>query len=298
MKGTVFNIQRFSVHDGPGIRTNVFLKGCPLRCIWCHNPEGLSKNCGIEYSAVKCIGCLECVSVCTEGAHVEKNGLHGLDFSKCAACFRCVSVCPSGAVQQNGKLWEDSAVIDEVERDRAYYGENGGMTLSGGEPFYQSEFALALLKKAKERGINTAVETCGMTSSDVIKEAVKYTDVFLYDCKATDLELLKRVTGGDLNVIMKNLALLDELGAHVVLRCPVIPGINDNEEHYKNIGAIAEKYGCINEINIMPYHSYGEGKRNKLGMEKGFVAEPLTADEIKEAKAVIESCTNVSVVVM
>ncbi len=298
MEGTVFNIQRFSVHDGPGIRTNVFLKGCPLRCIWCHNPEGLSRKCTIEYSTVKCIGCLECVSACPEGAHFEKGGLHGLDFSKCAACFKCVSVCPAGAVEQNGILWEDTKVIDEVERDRAYYGDRGGMTLSGGEPFYQPEFAISLLKKAKERGINTAVETCGLTSFEIIAEAAKYTDIFLYDCKATDPVLHKEVTGADMDVITENLKLLDTLGAHVVLRCPIIPGINNNDDHYKNIADRAKKYKCIKEINIMPYHSYGEGKRAKLGMEKGFVTEPLTAEEINHIREAIVSYTDIPVEVM
>ncbi len=298
MKGTVFNIQRFSVHDGPGIRTNVFLKGCPLRCIWCHNPEGLSPKASVEYTAVKCIGCGECAEVCKEGAHIMKDGLHSLDFSKCVSCFKCTEACPAGAVAINGTAMEVDEVIAEVEKDRDFYGENGGMTLSGGEPFFQSEFALELLRSAKERGINTAVETCGMTPSEVIEEAAKYVSVFLYDCKATDAELHKKVTGADPAQIIKNLELLDEKSAHVVLRCPIIPGINDNEQHLKNIGLIAEKYNCIKEINIMPYHSYGEAKRNKLGMEKGFATEPSTPAELERFKALIEELTNVPVVIM
>ncbi len=298
MKGTVFNIQRFSVHDGPGIRTNVFLKGCPLRCIWCHNPEGLSASPGVEYSAMKCIGCGECVKACKSGAHFITDGLHGLDFTKCVSCLECADFCPSGALEKIGTVYSAEDVIKEVEKDRPFYGETGGMTLSGGEPFFQSEFALELLKTAKERGLHTAVETCGMARPEVISEAVKYTDVFLYDCKATDPEVHKKVTGADPEVIVRNLELLDSFSAHVVLRCPIIPGINDNEDHFAKIAEIAEKYKCIKEINIMPYHSYGEGKRSKLGMEKGFVTEPSSAHELESFKARIEKHTHVPVIIM
>ena len=298
MKGTIFNIQRFSVHDGPGIRTNVFLKGCPLRCIWCHNPEGLSPKCSIEYNARSCIGCGECVSVCENGAHVMKESLHGLDFSRCVSCLQCAAVCPSGALQKNGTEYEVSEVISEVMKDFDFYGETGGMTLSGGEPFFQGEFALELLKAAKEKGLHTAVETCGMVPSEVIREAAKYVDVFLYDCKATDSELHKKVTGADPRQIMENLELLDSLGANIILRCPIIPGINDNSEHFKNIGLIAEGFDNIKEVNIMPYHSYGEGKKNKLGMEEGFKAEPSSPEELESFKAQIEAFTAVPVVIM
>ncbi|MBE6562662.1 MAG: glycyl-radical enzyme activating protein [Ruminococcaceae bacterium] len=298
MKGTIFNIQRFSVHDGPGIRTNVFLKGCPLRCIWCHNPEGLSSKSSIEYNVRSCIGCGECASVCENGAHVMKDCLHGLDFSRCSSCLRCAEVCPSGALLRNGTLYEVSEVISEVMKDKDFYGETGGMTLSGGEPFFQSEFALEILKAAKEKGLHTAVETCGMAPPDVIKEAAEYVDVFLYDCKATDAEVHKKVTGADPRQIMENLELLDSLGAHIVLRCPIIPSINDNPEHFKSIGLIAEKYKSIKEINIMPYHSYGEGKRNKLGMDGGFVTQPSTPEELEDFKAQIEKYTAVPVVIM
>ncbi len=298
MEGCVFNIQRFSVHDGPGIRTNVFLKGCPLRCIWCHNPEGLSPVRQIKYSPDKCIGCGDCADACFYGGHLFDSKLHLVDFSRCVACMKCAAVCPSNAIETDGVIKTVDQIIDEVVRDRSFFeSSNGGMTLSGGEPFYQPDFALEILKAAKEKEINCAVETCGMASSEVFEKAASLVDLFLFDYKATGEELHRRVTGASQKQILKNLELLSELDADIILRCPIIPGINDNEEHFKGIAEIAQKYK-IKEINLMPYHSLGNGKRQKLGMEIEFSAETMKYDVAENIKKQVEKYTEKTVKVI
>lgn len=298
MEGCIFNIQRFSVHDGPGIRTNVFLKGCPLRCIWCHNPEGLKAEKQIKYSPEKCIGCGDCADACENGGHLVDGGIHMLDFSRCVSCMSCAAACPANAIEADGEIRDVSYIISEVLRDESYFeSSGGGLTLSGGEPFYQSDFAIEILKTAKENGINTAVETCGMAPTEVFSVAAQYVDLFLFDYKATGEELHKKVTGASQKQILANLKLISELGAEIILRCPIIPGINDNDEHYKGIGEIADKYN-IKEINIMPYHSLGNGKREKLGMELQYVAESMSYDRAEQIKTQIEKYTNTAVKVM
>ncbi len=296
MNGCVFNIQRFSVHDGPGIRTNVFLKGCPLNCVWCHNPEGLSSSPQVKYSPVKCIGCGDCVKVCEPGGHMLKDGAHTLDFSKCISCMKCSQICPAGAMEGYGEYKDVDEVMAEVTRDKSYYkNSGGGMTLSGGEPLYQGEFAIALLKAAKEQGIHTAVETCGMVASETIEAAAKYTDLFLYDYKITGEEKHKEMTGASAKQILANLELLDSLGADIILRCPIIPEINDNEVHYRGIAEQANKYKSIKEINIMPYHSLGNSKRQALGMNIKYDNQTMKLDTAEEIKVRVAEYTDTPV---
>ena len=298
MEGCIFNIQRFSVHDGPGIRTNVFLKGCPLRCIWCHNPEGLSAEKQIKYSPEKCIGCGDCAEACHYSGHLFAGGMHMVDFSRCVACMNCAAACPANAIEADGEIRDVDYVISEVLRDKSFFETSGGgITLSGGEPFYQGDFALEILKAAKEHGINTAVETCGMASTDVFEAAAPYVDLFLYDYKATGEELHKSVTGASQRQILNNLELLSNMGANIILRCPMIPDINDNDEHYKGIADAAERYN-VKEINIMPYHSLGNGKREKLGMKKQYVAESMTYERAENIKKEIEKYTDKPIKVM
>lgn len=298
VKGCIFNIQRFSVHDGPGIRTNVFLKGCPLRCIWCHNPEGLSSECQIKFSPDKCIGCEDCADVCNNGGHLFEDKKHIVDFSRCVACMQCASVCPSNAIEKDGIIRSVNDVINEVLRDKDYFeSSGGGLTLSGGEPFYQPDFAIELLKEAKKQGINCAVETCGMAYSEVLIRAVPFVDIFLFDYKATGEELHKRVTGASQKQILENLQIISDLGANIILRCPIIPGINDNEEHYKGIAETAEKYR-VKEINLMPYHSLGNGKRQKLGMKIEFAAESMKFNVAEDIRKRIENYTEITVKVI
>ncbi len=276
MTGNVFHIQRFSLFDGPGVRTVVFLKGCPLHCIWCHNPEGLSFRPQVMYRPDRCIGCMECVKVCPLGCHAEQDGIHLYDRRACVGCGKCAQVCCSGALSLAGERLEVSQVLEQVLRDKALYEESGGgLTLSGGEPLAQAEFAVALLKGAKDVGLNTCVETGGYADSRVIREAAAYTDWFYYDYKVTGEELHRKLCGVSGEPILENIAVLEELGARVVLRCPIIPGVNvtsadGGAEHIAAIGELARRYDCIREVHLEPYHNLGVTKAQELGLEDGF----------------------------
>ena len=266
MLGTVFNIQRFSLFDGPGVRTVVFLKGCPLRCIWCHNPEGIRREPQIMYNSQRCIACGECIEMCPKNLHIIQNGLHGYLRDGCEGCGKCAKACPTEAVSLAGRLMDTEAVMTAVMRDLSLYKESGGgLTLSGGEPLYQGEFAISLLSAAKEQGITTCVETCGQAKREVIAEAAKYTDDFYFDYKATGDEMHKKLCGVPQTVILENLALLCELGARVTLRCPIVEDENEFPDHIRGIGETAGKYSCIKEVHLEPYHRLGVSKSEKLG---------------------------------
>lgn len=244
MVGTIFDIQRFCIHDGPGIRTTVFMKGCPLKCIWCHNPEGQSRTREIMFYQERCTKCGLCMK-----SNLDKS-----------------FVCPNEAKIICGKELKIDYVIKNVLKDNIFYQKSGGgVTLSGGEPLYQYEFCLELLKEFKRCGLHTAVETCGFVNSDAIVNVAKHTDLFLFDYKETDAQKHRRFTGVDNLLILENLSLLNKLGIDIILRCPIIKGINDNKEHFEGITAIAEKYENIRQIDIEPYHPLGETKNMALG---------------------------------
>lgn len=265
MSGTVFNIQRFSLFDGPGVRTVVFLKGCPLRCIWCHNPEGLEKSPQILYDPCKCIGCGECAEVCSKGLHIIKGGLHGYARAECGGCGKCADVCCTGSLAVAGREMTVDEVMNTVLRDLPVYRESGGgLTLSGGEPLSQPDFAIEMLRAAKSAGISTCIETSGYTVPEKLSQAAEYTDIFLFDYKATGNEMHTRLCGVEQTRILENLALLDTLGSHLILRCPIITGANDLSEHIAGIARTAARYECIKEIQLEPYHRLGVSKAEKL----------------------------------
>lgn len=271
MLGTVFNIQRFSLFDGPGVRTVVFLKGCPLSCIWCHNPEGIGREPQVMFDPKRCIGCGECVDACTHRRHFMRDGLHGYIKEGCVGCGKCAKVCPSQALSMAGRLMDTEAVLAEVMLDLNTYNESGGgVTLSGGEPLYQPEFALSILKGAKERGVSTCIETSGAASPAVITEAAEYTDIFYFDYKATGDEMHKKLCGSGQSVILENLGLLSELSANVTLRCPIVPNANETPEHIEGIGRVAGMYSCIKEVQLEPYHRLGVSKSEKLGQNAAY----------------------------
>jgi pyruvate formate lyase activating enzyme len=264
--GLVFDIQRFSIHDGPGIRTNVFLKGCPLDCAWCHNPESKEVAPEIAWYPDKCTSCGACAEVCPENCHSFGEAGRGFDRKTCNRCGACAAVCVTGALALIGRRVSAEEVLAEVLRDEPFYrNSGGGMTLSGGEPFYQAEFSLALLILAKERGLHTCVETSGAAAFEILRTALAVTDLFLYDVKETNGERHRLFTGVSGCLIQENLEKLDAAGASILLRCPVIPGYNDREEHFREIGRLANRLRNVTGIDLEPYHPLGISKAASIG---------------------------------
>ncbi len=267
-KGLIFSIEKTSLHDGPGLRTTVFVKGCPLHCLWCHNPESQSFSPELYYFDEKCVRCGRCVSVCPKNCHIVTEAGHEIARESCIRCGECVRTCPYSALEMKGEHMEADLVLAEVEKDRDFYiASGGGLTVSGGEPLSQFDFTRQLLTMAKERGIHTCLETSGYTSTDRIIRVKDSVDIFLYDYKESDPERHKRYTGVDNELILKNLYELDKHSAKIILRCPIIPGMNDRMEHLQEIAQLANKLDNLLEVNIMPYHSYGKSKSANIGRE-------------------------------
>ncbi len=267
MTGRVFDIQRFCVHDGPGIRTTVFLKGCPMRCVWCHNPEGISSAPALSFVESACIGCGECARACPRGAHRVESGGHVLDRAACAACGTCAAACPAGALELVGRDRSVDDVMSAVLRDKAFYeSSGGGLTLSGGEPAFQPEFSLALCAAARENGIHCAVETCGFAPEKVMRRFAAAADLFLFDVKETDPVLHREFTGVPLERVLENLRLLHDLGAAVRLRLPIVPGRNDRPTHHRNAARLARSLPRLRGVDTIPYHPLGLGKLARFGL--------------------------------
>lgn len=268
MQGTIFDIQRFCLDDGPGIRTTVFLKGCMLRCAWCHNPESLSDKVQLAYYESKCVHCGRCAAVCPQGVHsFTPAGEHRVDFSACVACGKCVEACPSDALALLGRRMEAADVIDQAMRDEAYYRHSGGgVTFSGGEPTMQFLFLKELLRLAKARGLHTCIETNGCLAPDRMRELLPDIDLVLLDYKMTDEAMHRQYVGIDRSAVLAAFALLGEEKQPVVLRAPIIPGLNDNEEHFAAIRALKAKYPNIRRAQVMPYHTIGRGKYGEIGL--------------------------------
>ncbi len=263
--GRIFDIQHFAIHDGPGIRTTVFLKGCPLRCLWCHNPESQAAGVEIFYLPEKCIDCRTCAAVCPRGAHHFEAAGHYLDRAACDRCGACGLECYTGALERVGQEMTVEAVLAEVLKDSAFYRDTGGITISGGEPMQQFAFTRALLEGAKAAGLRTCLETSGCTTRERCLEIAPLVDLFLFDVKESDPELHRRFTGVTNQAIRDNLRTLDRSGARLVLRCPLIPGYNDRPGHLAAIAELANELRNVVEIHILPYHPLGTSKRQRLG---------------------------------
>ncbi|WP_260862955.1 glycyl-radical enzyme activating protein [Citrobacter sp. Marseille-Q6884] len=264
--GTVFDIQKFSLHDGPGIRTTVFLKGCQMRCVWCHNPESLKAEKQLAFMAHKCLHCQRCAGVCPHGCHRFVQGRHEIDYSACQACGRCVEACPAQALKIYGQTRQVDEIIAEVVKDKPYFEKTGGgITLSGGEAMFQFSFALALVKAAKAADLHVCIETNGASRPERYREIAPWVDLFLLDYKVTDARAHKSHTGIAKHVVETTLETLDKIGAKVILRCPLIPGYNFNDEHLAAIRALTDRYDAVLHSEILPYHNLGMAKHRELG---------------------------------
>ena len=265
MKGKIFNIQRFSTQDGMGIRTVVFFKGCPLRCAWCHNPESLSTEKEILFNTESCINCGMCEKLCDRRAHTICDNQHYYDRKKCQKCGECVRNCVTDALEICGEEMDVDEVAEKVIRDIQFYkNTGGGLTLSGGEPLMQAEFALELVKKVKEKNINICMETSGFGKVEDLLKLKDYVDCFLYDIKLMDEEKHIQYTGVSNRIIQANLWKLDEARADIILRCPIIPDVNFNTEHFDSIARLANSLSSVRAINLEPYHPMGISKAIKL----------------------------------
>ncbi len=283
ISGIVFDIEKFAIHDGPGIRTAVFMKGCPLHCLWCHNPESQRYRQEIFFNPEKCVGCGWCFQNCPQGCHVAGEK-HLFDRTNCLRCGRCAEKCPSDALEVVGKTMSPEEVIAEVLKDKVFYETSGGgVTFSGGEPMVQFEFLLAMLKRAKSEGLHVCIETCGYAPQERFAQILPYIDLFLYDIKASDPELHKRFTGVDNSLILENLRFIGGNGGKIVLRCPLIPGVNDDSEHLSRIAELAEEIEGVVEVNVEPYHPLGVGKHLRLGTESALPIEDFTDDSLVTA---------------
>ncbi len=280
--GIVFNVQKFSVHDGEGIRTLVFLKGCPLHCPWCSNPESQRREPERAYNSTRCLGasvCGRCAKACPTGAIGVVNGLIVFDRSRCTECHACVRACPSGAQTVYGESQSVDQILRQVEEDGVFYARSGGgITLSGGEALAQPEFALALLRESRKRHIHTAIETCGHYPTEVLEQACRNLDSLIFDIKCLDSERHRKGTGVGNELILKNIAFVFEQFPNlpVLVRTPVIPGFNDTEEDILSIREIIPKRKNV-RYEVLTYHRMGQPKYGYLG--RRYALEGVRADE-------------------
>jgi len=280
--GIVFNIQRYSTHDGPGIRTTAFLKGCPLNCRWCANPESQRERPQVMLQNSKCIACGSCIEACPRKAIQVNDGRREIDWKSCTQCGTCADACPSGAITIEGQEYAPERLFDVLGKDSVFYeSSGGGVTFSGGEPLCQWKFVVEVAKLCKKAGISTCLDTTGYASWDVIEEVSRYIDLFLYDVKHTEAVAHKAMTGVDNGLIIENLRRLSPR-KRVWVRLPVIPGFNDSDSNMRAVGRLAEEVDA-DRITLLPYHAYGAEKHDRIGREYGGTSIQTPSNEALEA---------------
>ncbi|MBN1303860.1 MAG: glycyl-radical enzyme activating protein [Anaerolineales bacterium] len=293
MTGTIFDIRKYSLHDGPGIRTAVFFKGCPLECAWCHNPESQSFSPELIVHPKRCIACRACVEVCLQAAIDERLGT---DRGRCLACGDCVPVCFSDARELVGREMRLDRVMDQIKSDRVFYEQSGGgVTFSGGEPLSQPVFLQAALAACRELGIHTALDTCGHADWEVIDQVRSGVDLFLYDLKLFDEERHKAATGVSNALVLDNLRRLSELGHTVIVRIPIIPGANDDRGGLEQLGAFVAALPGAPPVELLGYHQTAEAKYASLGREYALKGLPSPDRERMQSLAGILSGCGVTV---
>ncbi|WP_264876505.1 glycyl-radical enzyme activating protein [Vibrio agarivorans] len=289
-QGTVFNIQKFSLHDGPGIRTIVFLKGCYLSCKWCSNPESQKFKPSVFFEKEKCIGCGKCAATCPQQA-ISLKRQSRIDHQKCVGCGTCTEICPTGALTLSGKTMTVKEVLDEVCKDEVHYRRSsGGLTLSGGEPLAQPDFVEALLKEAKSRGLHTAMETTGIASTDVLNRIIPLLDVVLLDIKTFYRDQHEKYTGLPNDVVLANALTISKLAKQVSVRVPLIPNFNSDEQSVRAIAMFATHMDNVARLHLLPYHNFGQSKYNLLGVD--YYCDGLNTPPNKEVnryKEIVES---------
>ena len=286
MIGTIFQIKRFAIHDGDGIRTTIFFKGCPLKCIWCHNPEGIALNPQLAYYQKNCILCRKCVDICPYDAHTIENGAHNFIYTNCTSCGQCAKVCPTSALHMYGQKISINELISKIIKDKTLWSiSGGGVTLSGGECLLQVDFCYELLKSLKELNINTAIDTCGFVAKDAISKIIPYSDTFLYDIKAFDEDIHIKYTGVSNRIILENLQYIDQCHKNIEIRIPYIPDCNSDQ--IPKIASFLCKLKNVKKIRVLPYHNYAGSKYEALKRKKHLPKKLPSNLEITLAKNTI-----------
>ncbi|HUU36854.1 MAG TPA: glycyl-radical enzyme activating protein [Candidatus Desulfaltia sp.] len=291
-EGLIFDIKRYSINDGPGIRTTVFFKGCPLQCRWCHNPEGQSSTPEVMVRAARCLkDCSECLAVCPEGALSKSGAIPVLDRIRCTTCGKCAEMCPTQAIEMVGRRLNATDLVWEIEKDRVFHEESGGgVTFSGGEPLSQPDFLDEVLELCRKKEIHAAVDTCGLAAPEVLDRIAAKADLFLFDLKTMDEQKHIAFTGESNRLILENLKRLAATGKKIVVRIPIVPSINDDTENIRRTAGFLRTLEGISEISLLPYHRLGRDKSKGIEKESSCLEfSSPTEESLERLKADLES---------